>query len=352
MPQSVRTVSEDEDTHTIEGLLSFSGPFAGRDSYGTYFSARTDWGLDLHPEGIPVLFNHGFDPDFGLHPIGKSDPTSSFRTDDDGTWVQLQLDKREKYYATRVRPLLDANGLGLSQGSAEHSVRIDQKSGEVLAWPLHELSLTPTESNPFNVVAARTAEYIHIVAERTEPKPSDEPPAVPDATRSSSTDAATAASIMASLLYLRAGEAGETDQVANIDAAINSLGSFLTQEMAEPDDGSGMGYMSGEPEEGPLRDAFRAGARNSKKDLTRIDAIEQHAAAIVGHTQALSGKSKADTNTDSNAPTDDQPDASRSAELVPVLHVTEPNVTLDAIRAQLLEKADQVGAATGRRLIE
>lgn len=339
---AVRTVSEDDDTHVIEGLLSFSGPFAGRDSYGTFFSARTDWALDMHPDGIPVLFNHGFDSDFGMHPIGKTGPTSSFRTDDDGLWVQMQLDKREKYYSTRVRPLLDANSLGVSQGSAEHSVRIDQKSGEVLAWPLHELSLTPTESNPFNVVAARTAEYIHIVAERTEPvEEPAEPEILETALRSSSTDAAQGAGIMQSLLYLRACEAGETDQVANIDSAINSIGAWLTQEMAEPDDGSGMGYMSG----------VRAGARNSKKDLTRINAIESHATAILGHTQSLSGASKADTDDDSNAPTDDQ-DASRSADPVPVIRVTEPVETLVALRAEILAEARKTGAETGRRLIE
>lgn len=163
MNPAIRTVSETDDTHIIEGHIAYGGPFNGRDTYGTIFSARTDWSLDLHPQGIPVLFNHGFDDDFGLAPIGMTQPTASFRTDADGLWVEIQLDKRQKYYATRVRPLLDQGALGVSQGSAEHSVRIDAKTGEVLAWPLHEISLTPTESNPWSIVAARSADTIRIV---------------------------------------------------------------------------------------------------------------------------------------------------------------------------------------------
>lgn len=162
---AIRTVSETDDIRTIEGLLSFSGQDKGRDSYGTRFSARTDWGLDLHPDGIPVLMEHGFDPDFGLGPVGRTSPTSSFRTDADGVWVQMQLDKRHRYYETRIKPLLDEGALGISQGSAEHSVRI-ARDGEVLAWPLHEVSLTPTNSNWFNTIAARTEGFVRIVASR------------------------------------------------------------------------------------------------------------------------------------------------------------------------------------------
>lgn len=187
---AVRTVSETDDIHTIEVRLAYGGPFNGRDSYGTIFSARTDWGLDLHPDGIPVLFNHGFEPDFGLTPIGRTTPTESFRSDADGLWVQIQLDKREKHYATRIRPLLDANGLGVSQGSAEHSVRIDNHTGDVLAWPLHEISLTPTESNPYSIIAARSAETLdalRIVAAVNDPEPE---PAIRAGARNSAMDQA------------------------------------------------------------------------------------------------------------------------------------------------------------------
>jgi|GEM_PF-2083082 hypothetical protein len=167
---AVRTVSETDAIRTIEGLAY---PFKGRDTYGTFFSARTDfhWGLfpdtdpvaarsDEDPGFIrPMTFHHGFDPDFGLDVDGvRVGGWSPVRMDADGVWVRSQIDKRHAYYESRLRPLLDAGALGLSGGSAEHSVRIDQKSGEVLDWPAYELALTPVESNPLAVIAARAAE--------------------------------------------------------------------------------------------------------------------------------------------------------------------------------------------------
>lgn len=221
---AVRTVSETDDVHVIEGLLAFGGPFNGKDSYGTRFSARTDWALDLHPAGIPVLYNHGFDPDFGLSPIGMTVPPASFRMDDDGLWVQMQLDKRHQYYATRVRPLLDQDAVGISQGSAEHSVRFDERSGEVLAWPLHEVSLTPTESNPFNVVAARSGDIISVVeairkdAEPVaEDEPTDDTVAVRKGARNSASDQAHIDAIHAHIVALGAAAHAQNDDSTDDD---------------------------------------------------------------------------------------------------------------------------------------
>ena len=229
MTPAIRTVSETDDTRTIELRLAYGGPFNGRDTYRTYFSARTDWGLDLHPEGVPILYNHGFDPDFGLRPIGRSAPTATFRSDADGLWVQAEIDKRHQYYETRVRPLLDKGALGASQGSAEHSVRIDGKTGEVKAWPLGEISLTPTESNPWNMVAARSAETARllIVGERIE-EPVEEVPPVEMATRSASDDVACATSIQSLIAYLMDREDDEPDQLAMLSEAFGAIGRFVT----------------------------------------------------------------------------------------------------------------------------
>lgn len=403
MSAAIRTVSETDDVRVIEGRLSFGK----RDTYGTIFSARTDWGFDLHPQGIPVLFNHGFDEDFGLAPIGMTEPTASFRTDTDGIWVQMQLDKRQKYYATRIQPLLDANpvGVGLSQGSAEHSVRIDRKTGEVQVWPTHEVSLTPTESNPWNMVAARSAETISIVeALRKDTDPNvgggvdrDKLPAEdfagPDrsfpivtagdvsdaasslgrakgdtasikaniiriakakgfesslpeawkedsartAVRAAAGDVACAAGIQAQLAALMDCEDDEPDQLAELRAAFEAVGRFITAEVAE------IGTPEDEAEEmGPMAQmaymsAVRAGRRNATTDQAGIDSIHDTAVAL-GATAHLGAAEGPDDNTPEAEPTGD---AARTSEPVRV-KITQPDDPA-AVRAALLAKADEVG---------
>ena len=163
---AVRSVSEDDDHRVIEvRAVPFGGPFNGRDSYGTFFSARSDLGLNDLP--IKVWYNHGLDPDFKYSTIGQTIP-DTMRTAEDGVWVQLQLDKRHRYYESRVRPLLDhpdGPQVGVSAGSAEHSYRDDKRTGELLDYPVHEISLTPVEANPWAYVAVRSADddFITIV---------------------------------------------------------------------------------------------------------------------------------------------------------------------------------------------
>ena len=394
---AIRTVREDDDVHVIEARIAFGGPFNGRDTYGTLFSARTDFGLDLHPQGIPVLYNHGFDPDFGLHPLGFTEPTSAFRVADDGVWVRMQLDKRQRYYATRVRPLLDSDGLGVSQGSAEHSVDIDARTGEVMAWPLHEISLTPTESNPWSAIAARTGETLRIVAARAEnaegqasgpPEggkdrkdiPAEDfagpdksfpivdqasvdsaahlvgraadPEAVkariiaiakrkglkaPDAwkgersaTRTASADAAQAASIIQQLFWLRGAEAGEADQVAMIQAAIDAVTEFMEAEAAEPEpEADPVAYMS----------AARSGRRNSAGDQAHIDAIHQHATAL--GASAHSGD-EAEGGSD-----DGEAEAARSGDPVRAIRFVRP-VDPDEERQRLSLLAAEAGETAYR----
>ncbi len=343
--QAVRTVSETDDVHVIEGLLAYDGPFAGRDSYGTYFSARTAWGLDLHPQGIPVLYNHGFDNDFGMTPIGFTTPPASFRAEDDGLWVQMQLDKREKYYATRVRPMLDKGALGLSQGSAEHSVRIDEKSGEVLAWPLHEVSLTPTESNPYNVVAARSDDddIIRIVsAMRRNFDPNtgggvdrDKLDDSDFAGPNRSFPVVTQGDVSDALQSLGRADPANRDSIKAKILSIAKRKGFTVPDSAT---------KSGEVPEFDEHDtdAIRAGAVFSKKNQTHIDAIHQHAAAIMSHTGAM--------GTAAATPADDQADASRSADSLTVTITKRDDVA--AVRAQLLATAAQVGADTAKAMLD
>ena len=341
---AIRTVSEDDDVHVIEGLIAFGGQQNGRDSYGTLFSARTDFGFDLHPEGIPLLYDHGFDPDFGMKPIGRTMPTSTFRTDESGVWLQAQVDKHHKYYESRIRPALlnggaDGTGLlGLSQGSAEHSVNIDMRTGDVMSWPTHEISLTPTRSNWFSLMAARSGETIRIVAALAEPESAGDDPK--PAVRSGG-DAATAAMAMQTILLLSDSEAGEADQVAMLDKAVAALQEFITAEMAEPqpdadapadaDDMPGMAYMS----------AVRLGKRNSESDQTHIDAIHQHVTALGASAHTGDEAQGDDDSGDSEA------EAARSGEPVPTIRIVEP-ADPDAERRDLADFASTVALAAVR----
>ena len=175
--KAIRTVSEDDDFHVIEGLLyPFSGPFPnGKDSYGTNFSARTNFYWDLFPDRSPsdpedvparfvrpVTYQHGFDPEAGLSRMGGYSP---IRVDKRGVWVQAQLDKHHAYYE-ELRALLGEDALGFSGESSEHAVRI-AKDGEVREWPAGPASLTPTPSNPFAAIAARSAEIRDVLVRVT-----------------------------------------------------------------------------------------------------------------------------------------------------------------------------------------
>lgn len=166
MPSAIRTVSETDDVHVIEGLgYPFRGPFRGRDTYGTTFTARTNFYWNLYPDRTPddspdvparfvrpLTYQHGFDDEVGLRREGGWSPV---RVDKKGVWVQAQLDKHDEYYGA-IRDLLDKDALGFSGESSEHAVRI-AKDGEVLEWPAGPLSLTPTPSNPLAIIAARAS---------------------------------------------------------------------------------------------------------------------------------------------------------------------------------------------------
>lgn len=379
---AIRTVREDDNVHVVEARIAFGGPFNGRDSYGTLFSARTDFGLDLHPHGIPVLFNHGFDPDFGLHPLGFSEPTSAFRVADDGVWVNLQLDKRNQYYATRVRPLLDRQALGVSQGSAEHSVEIDARTGEVMAWPLHEISLTPTEANPWSVIAARTGDVLRIVASRAtnaegEPEGApvggkdrkdipDEDYAGPDKSfpivDQASVDSAARlighaddpeavkAKVIAiakrkgldvpdswkadsarSAMRMQGGDAAMAASAIQTVLYLRDCEAGEADQVAMLDDAvaSLQRFITAElaepapadegmPGMAAMMSAVRLGRRNSAADQEHIDAIHQHVMAL-GASAHMGDEAQGDDDSG-----EDEAEAARSGETVPAIRVVEP----------------------------
>lgn len=133
--------------------LPFGGPFKGRDSYGTFFTPRTDFWLDRLP--LPVVLRiHGLKD--GIPRVMAQ--AASYERRADGVWFSVRLKD-----TSENRALLAASRRGelfASSGAISHLVRIAD-SGEVLVWPVAEISLIlrneragglgPGPSNPYAV---------------------------------------------------------------------------------------------------------------------------------------------------------------------------------------------------------
>jgi hypothetical protein len=133
-----------DDDATIEGwAVPFDGSFNdGRDSYGTMFSARTDFRLDWYSER-PLLWHHGLDKDVGLTPVGT---VRTMEVRDKGVWMKAQLDAQSEYFEA-IRQMVKDGKVFLSSGSVEHLVQINQRTGHVDRWPIVEQTMTTTPSN-------------------------------------------------------------------------------------------------------------------------------------------------------------------------------------------------------------
>ncbi len=252
-----------------------------------------------------------FEEERGWPPIGRA---TSTRTTDDGIWVQAQLDKRAAWY-NRSRARLDADALGWSAGSAEHSVRWDEATGEILRWPLHEISLTPTPANPLAVIAARSAEAARFLAIAAGTPP------VRDGW-----DAASGADILACVLRLLAVEQAEGDaaDVAILQRAVDALTEFVGSESAEAPESEPM-------PEPAVMSATRAGRRNSAADETMLTTAHDAIASVLSMPCA---------------PGPDEP-AVMSAD-------AEPQPAVLAVRGDVVDLArrlDEVAERTVRRLL-
>ncbi len=157
----------------IEGYgVPFGGPIKGKDLHGQYFSKKTDFALDLIPDGQrPLLFQHGLDSAVDTAVIGR---WGVKKIDDGGVWVRAQLDARSEYI-NEIKELVDNDALGFSSGTMGHLVKVSSKTGEILKWALVELSLTPNPANPnAYIVRANKSAAAHVKSLlANEPKTSD-----------------------------------------------------------------------------------------------------------------------------------------------------------------------------------
>ena len=135
--------------------VPFGGPDGGKDLEGEWFSKNTKLYLDQYPTPL-IAYYHGYGPDrkpmgepvFIGHP--KGNPTIKA----DGVWWRVILDKADQY-AKRIMDAAKRGAARASSGSIAQFVRV-AASGEILNWPVVEISLIDEEgerqaANPYAV---------------------------------------------------------------------------------------------------------------------------------------------------------------------------------------------------------
>lgn len=108
------------------------------DHLDEFMTARTDFMLDVG-DRRPALYFHGFTPDKRMtarpFPIGVA---TASRSDDEGLWMEVEL--KEGHLADRVWKSAEEGRCRASTGAVNYLCR-SSKQGEVLVWPIGELSL-------------------------------------------------------------------------------------------------------------------------------------------------------------------------------------------------------------------
>lgn len=164
MPAAVRFAPGSNSI--VEGLLiPFHGPLPGdKDVYATRFTPNTRYCLDWFPVR-PLLYHHAVEAaGAGLPAEYRLDPIGSIKTEDleirvgdqvavrsdEGIWAKAQLDANHKFF-DEICDLLDEEALSFSHATMDHLIEIDERSGDMIQWPLCEGTLTPRPANLYAV---------------------------------------------------------------------------------------------------------------------------------------------------------------------------------------------------------
>jgi len=142
--------------------VPFGGPIKGKDAHGEFFTAKSALMLKVGDQR-PVFYNHGHDPanrkeDFPS-PIGTAEYVG---VRPDGHWFRVRLDRASDY----AKAIMDAARKGIARasgGTISYLRRVVEWTGEILFWPLAELTLIDTvpgkrePANDYAVVQLRSA---------------------------------------------------------------------------------------------------------------------------------------------------------------------------------------------------
>lgn len=127
----------------------FGGHLNGRDEHGEFFSKNTDFMLNIG-DTRPVIYYHGMTnrntPTLKPEQIGKAVVS---KIDEKGVWFRVTLDRASE----KARSIWEAARAGMaraSSGAVGHLVRLVKKTGEILSWPIGELSLWDWNGQPEN----------------------------------------------------------------------------------------------------------------------------------------------------------------------------------------------------------
>jgi phage head maturation protease len=140
---AVKAVGEDK----VEGYAVIFTDKDDTDLFKDFFTKATDFFQEPGQTEftIPyVLYHHGLDPTIKGRRLTSGGAQA--KIDDVGVWVELQLNKRDKYEKAILEMAKDGK-LGFSTGSAPHLAAkkaLDNGVNEITIWPMVELSLTPT----------------------------------------------------------------------------------------------------------------------------------------------------------------------------------------------------------------
>jgi len=136
-PLAIKALREENGGVVVGGPLLLFGDARHRDLQKEYFTPETWLGLDEY-KSVAALFHHGLDQEVGLAVMGHR---VKAEVRDAGVWVEDWLDTSGKYWQM-VKPLLDAEALYYSPGSAPHLVK-RHSDGRLESFPVIEDTLTP-----------------------------------------------------------------------------------------------------------------------------------------------------------------------------------------------------------------